>query len=93
MRAISLGMEPIPAGPASPIHLTLAICSTSTATRSWTWRVEDARDQGCKNVAEMIAGFGRADMLDGGLDGFKNLMVWYACEKVANEIEDAKESA
>ena len=53
--------------------------------------VEEASDYGHKNVAEMIAGFGRADMLDGGLDGFKNLMVWYACEKVAREIEDKRE--
>ncbi len=54
----------------------------------WDMAVEDAEDQGCKNVAEMIAGFGRADMLS-GLDQFKNLMVWYACEKVAREMEDA----
>lgn len=55
----------------------------------WDMAVEDAEEMGCKNVAEMIAGFGRSDMIDGGLDQFKNLMVWYACEKVAREYEDA----
>lgn len=55
----------------------------------WEMAVEDAEGQGCKNVAEMIAGFKRSDMIDGGLDQFKNLMVWYACEKVAREYEDA----
>lgn len=58
----------------------------------WEMAVEDASDTGCKNVAEMIAGFGRSDMLDGGLDQFKNLMVWYACEKVAREMEDEREN-
>jgi len=53
----------------------------------WTMAVEDAESMGCKNVAEMIAGFGRADML-ADFDQFKNLMVWYACEKVAHEMED-----
>lgn len=52
----------------------------------WDMAVQDAEDMGCKNVAEMIAGFGRADMLS-GLDQFKNLMVWYACEKLAREME------
>lgn len=51
----------------------------------WDMAVEDASDLGCKNVADMIAGFGRADMLE-GFDQFKNLMVWYACEKIAREL-------
>lgn len=59
----------------------------------WDMAVEDANDFGSKNVCEMIAGFSRNDMIDGGLDQFKNLMVWYACEKVAREIDDAKERA
>lgn len=53
----------------------------------WEMAVDDAESMGCKNVAEMIAGFGRADML-GSLDQFKNLMVWYACEALARELED-----
>ena len=53
----------------------------------WDMAVQDADDMGCKNVADMVAGFGRADML-GSLDQFKNLMVWYACEKLAREIAD-----
>lgn len=54
----------------------------------WEMAVEDAEQMGAKNVAAMIAGFGRADML-GSLDQFKNLMVWYACEKVAREIDES----
>lgn len=53
----------------------------------WEMANQDADDMGCKNVAEMIAGFGRADML-GTFDQFKNLMVWYACEKLARDGED-----
>jgi len=54
----------------------------------WEMAVQDAEDMGCKNVAEMISGFGRADML-GDWNTFKNLMVWYACETVAREfVED-----
>ena len=53
----------------------------------WEMANDDAESMGCKNVAEMIAGFGRADML-GSLDQFKNLMVWYACEALARELED-----
>jgi hypothetical protein len=33
----------------------------------------------------MIAGFRRHDMLD-HIGTFKNLMVWFACEKLAREI-------
>ena len=51
----------------------------------WDMAVEEADAMGCKNVSEMIAGFRRSDML-GDIDQFKNLMVWFACEKVAGEI-------
>jgi hypothetical protein len=47
--------------------------------------VEEAESLGCKNVADMIAGFRRHDMLD-HIGTFKNLMVWFACEKLAREI-------
>ncbi|WP_256468214.1 hypothetical protein [Bradyrhizobium sp. 40] len=40
---------------------------------------------GYANVAEMIAGFSRSDMLS-DFDRFKNLMVWYAYEKLVREI-------
>ena len=62
----------------------------------WEMAVEDAESMDIfdrfrhKNVAEMIADFRRADMLS-SLDQFKNLMVWYACEKLANEMENASE--
>jgi hypothetical protein len=57
------------------------------ADQIWEMAVEDAEEFGNKNVAEMIAGFNRADMLD-SWDQFRNLMVWYACEKVARELTD-----
>lgn len=50
----------------------------------WEMAVEDAEEMG-ENACAMIAGFKRADMIS-GLDQFKNLMVWYACEKVAREM-------
>ncbi len=58
----------------------------------WDMAVEEADSMGCKNVAEMVAGFGRADMLE-TLDTFKNLMVWYAAETIAREICDDCEAA
>lgn len=60
------------------------------ADEIWTMAVDDAEQLGSRNVADMIGGFGRADML-GSFDQFKNLMVWYACEKVAREIMDERE--
>jgi hypothetical protein len=51
----------------------------------WNMAVEEASELGCKNVAEMIAGFRRSGMLD-DLATFKNLMVWFACETLAREI-------
>jgi hypothetical protein len=50
----------------------------------WNMAVEEADSLGCKNVADMIAGFRRSDMLD-DLTTFKNLMVWFACEMLARE--------
>jgi hypothetical protein len=47
--------------------------------------VEEAESLGCKNVADMIAGFRRADMVE-NIGTFKNLMVWFACEKLAWEM-------
>ncbi|PSF33932.1 hypothetical protein C7H19_19270 [Aphanothece hegewaldii CCALA 016] len=59
------------------------------ADEIWDMAVEDAEDTGYKNVAAMIAEFGRSDMLD-DFDSFKNLMVWYACEKFAHQLIDGK---
>lgn len=50
----------------------------------WNMAVEEAESLGSTNVAEMIAGFARGDMLE-TLDTFKNLMVWFACETIARE--------
>ncbi|NJL52816.1 MAG: hypothetical protein HC930_12460 [Hydrococcus sp. SU_1_0] len=57
------------------------------ADQIWSMAVEDAEEMGYKNVAEMIATFGRSDMLS-SIDSFKNLMVWYACEKLAHRLAD-----
>ena len=58
----------------------------------WEMMSQDAEDMGEKNVAAFIATFRRADMSD-DIYSFKNLCLWYACEKVAREIADAKEAA
>jgi hypothetical protein len=42
----------------------------------------DAEDMGHNNVEEMIAMFGRSDMLSWP-EGRKNLLVWYMCEREA----------
>lgn len=49
---------------------------------------EDADSFGYSNVAELVATFGRADMAD-TMDGYKNLMAWYALEEVARRETDA----
>ena len=48
---------------------------------------DDADAMGHDNVEQMIAGFGRSDMLSWP-EGRKNLLVWYACERVAHEITE-----
>ena len=58
------------------------------ASQIWDMAVEDAESMGYTNVAAMIAEFNRSDMLD-SIDSFKNLMVWYACEKLAKELTDS----
>jgi hypothetical protein len=56
----------------------------------WEMAVQMADDMGNKNVCEMIAGFNRSDMAD-SLNGFKNLMVWFACEELARAYNDKYE--
>lgn len=58
----------------------------------WEMAADDAEGMGHKNVAEMIASFRREDMLS-SLSTFKNLMVWYACEKLAGELDQETEAA
>jgi hypothetical protein len=53
----------------------------------WEMAVQDASDMGFKNACDMIASFKRADMIE-QIDSFKNLMVWYACEKLARELTE-----
>ena len=61
------------------------------ADEIWTMAQEMADDMG-ENVAQMIGGFRRADMLE-SWDTFRNLMVWFACETIAHELENARECA
>ncbi|MGL5074731.1 MAG: DUF7222 domain-containing protein [Waterburya sp.] len=51
----------------------------------WDMAVEDATDLGYKNVAAMVADFKRSDRLE-SFDNFKTLLVWYACERLANSL-------
>ncbi len=55
------------------------------ADEIWEMAIEDTEELGYKNIAAMIADFGRSDMLS-TFNSFKNLMVWYACEKIARQV-------
>ena len=59
------------------------------ASEIWEMAVEDAEAMGYKNVAEMVAEFGRSDMLE-NLNNTKSLMVWYGCEKIARQLVNEK---
>lgn len=48
---------------------------------------EEAEAFDYSNVAEFVASFNRSDMAD-TMDGYKNLMAWYALETVARRIVD-----
>jgi hypothetical protein len=84
MRAILRSAERIAAFPASPIRLARFIFDRFE-DEIWDMAVERAESLGCKNVADMIAAFRRADILN-NIGTFKNLMVWFACETIAREI-------
>lgn len=51
----------------------------------WEMAVQAADDMGT-TVPELLASFRRKDMME-SLDTFKNLMVWFACEALAQEYE------
>lgn len=51
----------------------------------WEVLVRMADDFGNKNVADLMAGFNRADMMH-SVDGFKNLVVWAVAEEYAREM-------
>ena len=53
----------------------------------WEALNEDADDFGHRNPAELIATFGRADMLSDARS-FKNLLVWYMAERTAQRLTD-----
>lgn len=56
----------------------------------WKLACNMAEEIGYKNVAELIATFKRADMLD-TLDTTKNLMVWFAAEEYARQLIEGNE--
>lgn len=62
------------------------------ADEIWSMIAQDADDFGAGSVPSFIASFRRVDMTD-DWNTFRNLLVWYACEKVAREIQDAREAA
>jgi hypothetical protein len=51
----------------------------------WDMAVQVAEDLG-QNVGELIAGFGRKDMLD-NWQTFQNLMAWFALEETGRYLE------
>ena len=55
----------------------------------WDMLEEDATDQGC-TIIELIASFnGQKDV--GSTYQFKNMLAWYAVERICNEIMREKE--
>jgi hypothetical protein len=46
-----------------------------------------AEEFGYPNVPAFVASFARADMAD-SIDGYKNLLAWYALEKVCQQLAD-----
>ena len=53
----------------------------------WEMLNEDIEDMGYDNPIAFIATFKRVDMAFSN-DGLKNLLVWYACERIANQLEE-----
>ena len=62
------------------------------APEIWALATEEAESMGQKNACEMIAGFGRADMVE-DWDTFRNLLAWYVLEHVGRELESDAEAA
>lgn len=56
----------------------------------WQMLYDDAEDMGNANVLELIASFNGAKDV-GSDDQFKNLLVWYAAEKIASRLVDETE--
>lgn len=57
----------------------------------WDMLYEDAQDQGC-TIIELMSQFnGQKDV--GSMDKFKNMLCWYAVEKVCDEIVREQEEA
>lgn len=52
----------------------------------WEMLCEDAEDMGLDSPVHLIAQFNRIDMT-ATPEQFKNLLVWYACERTAREYE------
>lgn len=50
----------------------------------WDELSDDAKEYGCKSVAEFIASL-NSNYAD-TLEGFKSLVIWYFAEKVAREL-------
>ena len=57
----------------------------------WAMLWEDSDMLGYKNPMLFVATFKRSDLLENP-DSFKNLLVWYACERLAQEYVEESES-
>ncbi len=56
----------------------------------WEMLRSDADDLGYSNAMELVVTFARSDMADDE-DGLKNLLAWYALEKVCRRLVDEGE--
>ena len=55
------------------------------AEEIWEMLVEDSESLGHKNPMEFVATFKRSDMTETP-DLFKNLLFWFACERLAHSL-------
>lgn len=53
----------------------------------WQMVNDSANEYGAKDIADFIGSFNRIDMAE-SFDGFKNLLVWFACEDLAYRSQD-----
>ena len=60
------------------------------AEEIWEMLVEDSESFGHKNPMEFVATFKRSDMTETP-DLFKNLLVWFACERLAHSFVEEVE--
>lgn len=55
----------------------------------WEALSQDSDEFGCKNIFEMISGFGGASSVV-SVEAFENLMTWYMAERTARNLIDSE---